>query len=131
MKAISTTAAPAAIGPYSQAIIHGGTLYVSGQLPIDPVIGSFSSEDPAEQIRQCLANIAAIAKAAGTDMAHCLKTTVLVSDLSRFAEINAVYASFFSEPFPARATFEVSRLPKDAQVEIEAVFALPGQAGSA
>lgn len=125
MEAISTPAAPAAIGPYSQAIAHGGLLFVSGQLPIDPATGAFPSNDAAEQAKQCLANIAAIAKAAGTDMTQCLKTTVLVRDLSQFAAINAVYAGFFAEPFPARATFEVSGLPKDAQVEIEAVFALP------
>ena len=125
MQAISTPAAPAAIGPYSQAISEGRLLFVSGQLPIDPATGAFSSDDPAEQARQCLANIATIARAAGTDMANCLKTTVLVRDLSQFGHINDVYATFFEQPFPARATFEVSGLPKDAQIEIEAVFALP------
>lgn len=127
MKAISTADAPQAIGPYSQGVVYNDTLFVSGQLPIDPQTGSFPSDDPVEQARQCLTNIAAIAKAAGTDMAHCVKTTVLVRDLSRFAQINEVYATFFKEFFPARATFEVSALPKDAQVEIEAVFALPRQ----
>jgi 2-iminobutanoate/2-iminopropanoate deaminase len=125
MKAISTPSAPAAVGPYSQAMVHGGTLFVSGQLPIDPETGSFAAADPEGQTRQCLVNIAAIAEAAGTGMAHCLKTTVLVRDLSHFAQINAVYATFFTEPYPARATFEVSALPRDALVEIEAVFAMP------
>lgn len=125
MKAISTPSAPAAVGPYSQAIAHGGMLFVSGQLPIDPDTGAFAASDPEGQTRQCLVNVASIAIAAGTDMAHCLKTTVLVRDLSHFAQINAVYSTFFTEPFPARATFEVSALPRDALVEIEAVFALP------
>lgn len=125
MKAFSTPMAPAAVGPYSQAVSSGGLLFVSGQLPIDPKTGAFASQDAAGQVRQCLANIAAIAASAGTDMAHCLKTTVLVRDLSAFSSINAVYATFFAEPFPARATFEVSGLPRDALVEIEAVFALP------
>ena len=131
MKAISTADAPATIGPYSQAIAHGDLLFVSGQLPIDPATGAFASDVPAEQAHQCLTNIAAIAKAAGTDMSRCLKTTVLVRDMGQFASINAIYGTFFAEPYPARATFEVSALPKDAQVEIEAVFALPAAAGKA
>ena len=122
--AIETADAPAAIGPYSQAVAVNGLLFVSGQLPIDPATGDFVSEDPVEQARQCLRNVAAIARAAGTDIARTVKTTVLVLDLKRFPEINAAYAEFFSAPYPARATFEVSGLPKNAQVEIEAVVAL-------
>lgn len=124
MKPVSTDAAPAAIGPYSQAIAVNGLLFVSGQIPIDPTTGEFSSNDPVEQTRQCLRNLAAIAEAAGTDLSRTVKTTVLVRDLSRFADINAAYAEFFKAPFPARATFEVSALPKGAQIEIEAVIAL-------
>lgn len=124
MKPIATSKAPEAIGPYSQAVAANGFLFVSGQLPIDPATGVFVSDDPVEQAGQCLRNIQAIAEAAGTDLARTVKTTVLVGDLSRFKEINEVYATFFTAPFPARATFEVSALPKDAQVEIDAVIAL-------
>ncbi|MDO8984442.1 Rid family detoxifying hydrolase [Cypionkella sp.] len=126
MTPISTQTAPAAIGPYSQAIAINGLLFVSGQLPIDPETGAFPSEDPVDQMRQCLKNIAAIAVAAGTDLRHTVKTTILVRDLSRFAEINAAYAEAFTAPYPARATFEVSGLPKGAQIEVDAVIALAG-----
>lgn len=124
MTVIVTENAPGAIGPYSQARIAGNLLFVSGQLPIDPKTGAFNSDDAVEQIGQCLRNIAAIAEAAGTDIAKTVKTTVLVTDLSGFAALNEVYGSFFSEPYPARATFEVSALPKGAKVEIEAVIEL-------
>lgn len=124
MKQVATSDAPEAIGPYSQAIAANGLLFVSGQLPIDPATGGFVSDDPVEQAAQCLRNIQAIAKAAGTDLTNTVKTTILVCDLSRFKEINEVYAAFFGAPFPARATFEVSALPKGAQVEIEAIIAL-------
>ncbi|MDZ4395910.1 Rid family detoxifying hydrolase [Cypionkella sp.] len=126
MTPISTTAAPAAIGPYSQAIATGGLLFISGQLPIDPATGEFPSQDPVEQMRQCLRNIAAIAEAAGSSLAEVVKTTIYVTDLSRFAEINAAYAEAFVAPFPARATIEVSALPKGAAVEVEAILALKG-----
>ena len=125
MKPIATNDAPAAIGPYSQGMVAGGLLFVSGQIPIDPATGEFNSDDPVDQCRQSLRNIAAIARAAGTDLSRTVKTTVLVRDLARFSEINAAYAEFFSAPFPARATFEVSGLPRGAQIEIEAVIALP------
>lgn len=125
MTPVSTSTAPAAIGPYSQAVVAQGLLFVSGQLPIDPATGAFASDDPVEQTRQCLKNIAAIAAAAGTDLSRTVKTTILVCDLSRFADINDAYAEAFSAPYPARATFEVSALPKGAQVEIEAIIALP------
>ncbi len=111
-------------GPYSQARVHGGLLFVSGQLPIDPSTGKISSDDPAEQIKQCLTNIQAIAEAAGTSMTHCLKTTVLVTDLSRFAEMNVAYGQMFAAPYPARATYQVAALPLNAQVEVEAVIAI-------
>jgi 2-iminobutanoate/2-iminopropanoate deaminase len=121
---ISTKDAPAAIGPYSQAVKVGDLLFVSGQIPVDPATGEFNSDDAVEQAGQCLRNIAAIAKAAGADLSATVKTTVLLTDLSQFAEINKVYAGFFSSPFPARATYEVKALPKGAKVEIEAVIAL-------
>lgn len=124
MTPISTAAAPAAIGPYSQAILAGALLFISGQLPIDPATGDFPSTDPAEQMRQCLRNIATIAEAAGGSLAEVVKTTIYVTDLSCFAQINAAYAEAFTAPFPARATVEVSALPKGAAVEVEAIVAL-------
>ncbi len=124
IEAVTTSEAPGAIGPFSQAIKVGNLLFVSGQLPIDPATGEFVSNDPVEQARQCLKNIAAIAEAAGSGIQRTVKTTVLLTDLSRFADINNVYATFFQNPFPARACYQVSALPKGAQVEIEAVIAL-------
>ena len=119
---IDTPNAPSAIGPYSQAMRIGDLLFVSGQLPIDPDTGNFAAEDAVGQVRQCLANIAAIAQAAGTDMSRTVKTTILLTDLSGFAAINEEYGKAFQAPFPARACYEVSALPKGALVEIEAVI---------
>ncbi|MBY5720732.1 RidA family protein [Rhizobium leguminosarum] len=121
---ISTTDAPGAVGPYSQAIKVGDLLFVSGQLPIDPGTGEFNSVNAVEQAEQCLSNLRAIAKAAGTELSRTVKTTVLLTDLGDFIEVNGVYASFFSPPFPARACYEVKALPKGAKVEIEAVISL-------
>ena len=118
---IQTQNAPAAIGPYSQAVQEGGTIYVSGQLPINPATGEFAGADIRAQARQSLENIKAILAAAGADMAHVVKTTVLLQDMADFAAMNEVYAEYFSEPYPARAAFQVAKLPKDALVEIEAV----------
>lgn len=118
---IQTPNAPAAIGPYSQAVQAGGTVYVSGQLPINPATGEFAGEDIRAQARQSLENIKAILAAAGADMAHVVKTTVLLQDMADFSAMNEVYAEYFSEPYPARAAFQVAKLPKDALVEIEAV----------
>ena len=120
-KKIQPPNAPAAIGPYSQAVQEGGTIYVSGQLPINPATGEFAGADIRAQARQSLENIKAILAAAGTDMAHVVKTTVLLQDMADFAAMNEVYAEYFSEPYPARAAFQVAKLPKDALVEIEAV----------
>ena len=119
--AIHTDKAPAAIGPYSQAIQAAGTIYVSGQLPIDPATGAFAGNDITSQTRQSLTNMKNILEAAGTDMSAVVKTTVLLADIADFAAMNAVYAEFFSAPYPARAAFQVACLPKNALVEIECV----------
>ncbi len=119
--AIHTENAPAAIGPYSQAIAAGNTIYVSGQLPIDPATGAFAGNDIASQTRQSLTNMKNILIEAGTDMSAVVKTTVLLADIADFAAMNAVYAEFFSAPYPARAAFQVACLPKNALVEIECV----------
>ena len=120
-KAIATSAAPAAIGPYSQGVQAGSTVYVSGQLPIDPATGIFPGEDIAAQTKQSLQNIQAILTEAGMSMADVVKTTVLLADIADFTAMNEVYATFFSTPYPARAAFQVAALPKGAKVEIEAV----------
>lgn len=120
-KSIHTDHAPAAIGPYSQAVLAGNTVYVSGQIPIDPATGSFAGEDIQTQTRQSLTNIRNILSAAGMDMSNVVKTTVLLANIQDFAAMNEIYAAFFEEPFPARAAFEVAALPKGALVEIEAV----------
>jgi 2-iminobutanoate/2-iminopropanoate deaminase len=122
--AIKTENAPAAIGPYSQAIRGGDTIYVSGQLPIDPATGAFPEGGIKEQTRQSLTNMKAILEEAGTDMGHVVKTTVLLKNIADFAAMNEVYAEFFGEPYPARAAFQVAALPKDALVEIECVAVL-------
>ena len=119
--AIHTENAPAAIGPYSQAIAAGNTIYVSGQLPIDPATGAFAGDDITAQTRQSLTNMKNILIEAGTDMSAVVKTTVLLADIADFAAMNAVYAEFFSAPYPARAAFQVACLPKNALVEIECV----------
>ena len=120
-EAISTANAPAAIGPYSQAIKAGGTIYVSGQLPIDPATGEFAGDDIRSQTRRSLTNVKNILAEAGTDMGAVVKTTVLLADIADFAAMNEVYAEFFEAPFPARAAFQVAALPKAAKVEIEVV----------
>ena len=121
MKPVHTEKAPAAIGPYSQAVKAGNTIYVSGQIPIDPAKGAFAGPDIVSQTRQSLTNLRNILEAAGTDMNHVVKTTVLLADINDFAAMNEVYAEFFAEPFPARAAFQVAAIPKGALVEIEAV----------
>lgn len=120
-QAIHSDKAPAAIGPYSQAVLAGNTLYISGQLPVDASTGAFAGEDIQAQTRQSLTNIGYILEAAGMSYADVTKTTVLLKDISDFAAMNEVYAQFFKEPFPARAAFQVAALPKNALVEIEAV----------
>ena len=121
MNAISTTKAPAAIGPYSQAIKVGELLFVSGQLPIDPATGAFAEGGIKELTRQSLTNMKAILEEAGTSMANVVKTTVFLADMNDFAAMNEVYAEFFAAPFPARSAVAVKTLPKGALVEIECI----------
>lgn len=123
-EAIATSAAPSAIGPYSQAIRLGNLLFVSGQLGLDTASGELVSENAVDQARQALANLAAIAAAADTDVSKTVKTTIFLTDLSCFADINAAFGDAFTQPYPARSTIEVSALPKGAKVEIEAIIAL-------
>lgn len=117
---ISTTKAPGAIGPYSQAVEIGGMVYTSGQLGLNPETGQFG-EGVAEQTRYSLNNVKAILEAAGAGMEQVVKTTVFLKDMNDFAAVNEVYAGFFSEPYPARSAVEVARLPKDGLVEIEVI----------
>ena len=120
-KVISTTKAPAAIGPYSQAIQVGNLIYTSGQIPIDPTTGVFVEGGIKEQTHQALLNVKAILEEAGLTMNDVVKTTVFMADMNDFAEMNAVYAEFFTEPYPARSAVAVKTLPKGALVEIEVV----------
>lgn len=124
MKSISTTKAPAAIGPYSQAVIAGNLVFVSGQLPIDPVSGSFAEGGIRELTRQSILNAQSILQEAGTDLAHVVKTTVFLADMADFAAMNEVYSQFFTEAFPARSAVAVKTLPKGALVEIECIAEL-------
>ena len=121
---IHTDKAPAAIGPYSQAVQVGQLLFTSGQVPIDPETGAIVEGGIQEQARQSLNNIKAILNAAGTNMGAVVKTTVFLQDMNDFAAMNEVYAQFFQEPYPARSAVQVGRLPKDTLVEIEAIAQL-------
>ena len=118
---IQTENAPAAIGPYSQAIKAGGFVFCSGQVAIDPQTGQFVAGGVAEQTEQVLKNLSAVLEAAGSSLDQVVKTTVFLADMKEFSEMNEVYARFFSEPPPARATVAAAGLPRDARVEIEAV----------
>ncbi len=121
---ISTENAPGAIGPYSQAIKAGNMVFCSGQIPIDPSTGEFVSQDVAEQTRQVFKNLIAVLDAAGAGLADVVKTTVFLADMGEFAAMNDVYAEFFGDHKPARATVQAARLPRDARVEIECVAVL-------
>jgi 2-iminobutanoate/2-iminopropanoate deaminase len=117
---VSTENVPSAIGPYSQAVIAGGFIYVSGQLPIDPK----TNEMPAsveEQAKQSLENVKAILEAAGSDLKNVVKTVIFLKDMNTFSKVNEAYATYFRGKYPARSTVEVARLPKDALVEIEVI----------
>ena len=118
---VSTDKAPGAIGPYSQAIKAGGMVFCSGQIPIDPATGDFVSENVAEQTAQVLKNLSEVLSAAGSSLNEVVKTTVFLADMNDFAEMNEVYAQFFSENKPARATVQAARLPRDARVEIDCI----------
>ena len=118
---ISTESAPAAIGPYSQAIAAGGFIFLSGQLPIDPATGQFVEGDVPAMTRQIFRNIETVLAAAGSSLSKIVKTTVFLADLSDFQAMNGAYAEFFPENPPARSTVQVARLPRDARLEIEVV----------
>ena len=119
--AIHTENAPAAIGPYSQAVKSGNMIFVSGQLGLVPASGNFPSDDIRDQTRQSLTNIKSILETAGFSMKDVVKTTVLLKDIAQFGDMNEVYKEFFAEPFPARAAFQAAALPKGGLVEIEAI----------
>lgn len=123
MKQISTQNAPAAIGPYSQAIEVNGFVYASGQLPIDPATGAFPEGGVKEQTRQSILNVKAILEEAGLALSNVVKTTVYLADMGDFAAMNEVYSQFFAQPFPARSSIAVKALPKGALVEVEVVAA--------
>jgi 2-iminobutanoate/2-iminopropanoate deaminase len=120
-QAVSTPAAPAAIGPYSQAVKAGNLLFLSGQIPLDPATGQLVAGGIEPQTRQVFANIGAILQAAGVSFEAVVSATVYVADMNDFAKVNEIYATYFSAPAPARATVQVARLPKDALVEIQVI----------
>ena len=121
---IATDLAPAAIGPYSQAVRAGNTVYFSGQIPLDPATGALVDGDIAAHTRRVFDNLTAVAQAAGGSLAHIVRVGIYVTDLANFATVNAVMAEYFQSPYPARSTIEVSALPKSAQVEVDAVMVL-------
>lgn len=121
MKALHTDKAPKAIGPYSQAIEANGFVFASGQLPVDPMTGEFAPGGIKEQTRQSLLNAQSVLEAAGLTLSHVVKTTVFLSDMANFADMNEVYSQLFKEPFPARSAVAVKTLPKNALVEIECI----------
>lgn len=123
-KQVNTSSAPAAIGPYSQGVIAGNLLFVSGQIPLNPADGSLVSDSLESQANQVFENLRAIIQEAGTSFEHVLKLTIYLTDLENFAAVNKVMENYFSQPYPARATVEVSRLPKDVEVEIDAIVEL-------
>lgn len=124
MKKLHSDKAPKALGPYSQAIVAGGLVFASGQVPIDPATGNFVEGGIKEQTRQSLTNVTNVLAEAGIDLSHVVKTTVFLSDMDNFAAMNEVYATFFSEPYPARSAVAVKTLPKGALVEIEVIAEL-------
>jgi 2-iminobutanoate/2-iminopropanoate deaminase len=120
-QAVSSSDAPKAIGPYSQAVRAGQLLFVSGQVPLDPSTGQLVNGDIAAQTRRVFDNLDAVLKAGGRSFADVVRTTVFLADMNDFAAMNEVYGQYFSEPYPARATVQVARLPKDARVEIDVI----------
>ena len=122
--AVATPAAPAAIGPYSQAIRAGALLFVSGQIPLDPVTGNMAEGDIGAQTHQVFQNLAAILEAGGSSMDRVVRATVYLADLNDFAAMNEVYGTYFRTPAPARATIQAARLPRDARIEIDVIAEL-------
>ena len=122
-RAVSSPDAPKAIGPYSQAVRVGDLLFLSGQVPLDPASGTLVDGDIAVQTRRVMDNLGAVLQSAGLTFANVARTTIFLADMNDFAKVNEVYGSYFAEPFPARATVQVARLPKDARVEIDAIAA--------
>jgi 2-iminobutanoate/2-iminopropanoate deaminase len=122
---VTAIGAPAAIGPYSHAVRAGGLLFCSGQTPLDPESGELVGDTPAEQATRCLENLEAVCAAAGAGLADAVRCTVYVTDMSAFADVNKAYGKFFAADPPARVTIGVAALPKGAQVEIDAIVALP------
>ena len=120
---VSTPAAPKALGPYSQALVAGGFVFCSGQIPIDPATNSISAATVEEQTRQSIKNLSAVLEAAGSSLSKVVKTTVFIKDMNDFAAVNGVYAEMFGDAKPARSCVEVARLPKDVKVEIECIAA--------
>lgn len=125
-QAVSTPDAPAAIGPYSQAIKAGSLLFVSGQIPIDPATGNLVDGDIAAQTHRVFKNLRAILEAGGATLDRVVRTTVYLADMNDFAAMNAVYATYFASPAPARATVQAARLPRDARIEIDVIASLEG-----
>jgi 2-iminobutanoate/2-iminopropanoate deaminase len=126
-QAVSSPGAPKAIGPYSPAIRTGQLLFVSGQVPFDPATGALVTGDIAAETRQVLENVGALLKAGGLDFSAVVRTTVFLADMNDFAAMNAVYGGYFTEPYPARATVQVARLPRDARIEIDAIASYEGR----
>ena len=127
-KAIKTDQAPKAIGPYSQGIMAGGFIFVSGQIPLDPVKGEIVGQTIEEQAHQVFKNLRAILQAAGSSLNEVVKATVFLADMNDFSRMNEVYAQYFSEPYPARAAFQVARLPREAKIEVEVIALAEAQA---
>jgi len=125
-EAVTAAGAPNAVGPYSHAVRAGGLLFCSGQIPLDPDSGELVGKAPAEQARRCLENLALVCAAAGASLDDAVRLTVYLTDMGAFGEVNEAYAGFFGDEPPARVAIAVSALPKGAQVEIDAVVALPG-----
>ena len=125
-KIVATQAAPAAIGPYSQAVILGGMLYTSGQIPLDPATGEVVTGSIEDQAHRVFQNLKAVLEAADTDFDHVIKTTVFLADMNDFAAMTGVYAQYFTGAFPARSAVQVARLPKDVGLEIELIAQIDG-----
>ena len=123
-KIVNTTKAPAPIGPYSQAVIANNTLYVSGQIPLNPSTGELSNADIAAETKQVMENLKAILTEAGVSFENIVKTTIFLTDMNNFGTVNTIYGSYFTANFPARETVQVSRLPKDVNVEISVIATL-------